>query len=65
MFFSCFRLYSHRCILFSELNRLGISRNLIDEHLLLGGGAYDREVRNAVAQAVIDFLFKSGKYKDI
>ena len=49
----------------SELDRLGVSGRHLNEHVLLGGGNFEREEKNAIAQSVVKFLFTSGKYKEI
>ena len=65
MFFTCARLYSFRCRLFADIYRLGIARAVVDEHVLLGGGDFDREIKSAIANIVVQFLHYSNKYKDI
>ena len=64
-FFNCVRLYSYRCVLMAELDRLGVSGRHLNEHVLLGGGNFEREEKNAIVQSVVKFLFTSGKYKEI
>ena len=49
----------------ADLKRLGVSGGYLKDHMLLGGGNFEKEEKNAIRQAVVKFLFTSGKYEEI
>ena len=59
----CHRPNSARCVLRQNLLVLGITNVTVS--ILLGGGNFDKGIKEKISNILIKFLLNTGKYKDI